>query len=158
MQLSSETVWQALSKEMFGVLGMVTAKGESRTTGVVYVVANRKLYIGSRTDAWKVRHVQQNPHVSMTVTIHKQIPFMPWIKIPPATITFAGDAAVYKPAEVDAQIVKALFRGLAEEKDALAHTSIIEVTPKGDFLTYGVGVSLLTMRDTKKARGRAPVS
>ncbi|GAB4264569.1 MAG: hypothetical protein Kow0080_03760 [Candidatus Promineifilaceae bacterium] len=158
MQLSSETVWQALSKELFGVLGMVTAKGESRTTGVVYVVANKKLYVGSRTDAWKVRHVQLNPHVSMTITIHKQIPFMPWIKIPPATITFAGEAAVYKPAKVDAQVVKALFKGLAEEKDALAHTSIIEITPKGDFLTYGVGVSLLTMRNTQKARGRVPVA
>ncbi|HSG16436.1 MAG TPA: hypothetical protein VLE70_08950 [Anaerolineae bacterium] len=31
------------------------------------------------------------------------------------------------------------------------------VTPKKEFVTYGVGVSLMQMRDTKMARGRVPV-
>jgi hypothetical protein len=34
---------------------------------------------------------------------------------------------------------------------------LIEVTPVNDFLTYGIGVSLLQMRDHEQARGRAPV-
>jgi hypothetical protein len=31
------------------------------------------------------------------------------------------------------------------------------VEPVGELITYGVGVALMEMRDTVKARGRAPV-
>ena len=34
---------------------------------------------------------------------------------------------------------------------------IIEIRPNGHFATYGIGVSLLDMRDPEKARGRTPV-
>ena len=39
----------------------------------------------------------------------------------------------------------------------MARYSLIEVTPEKEFLTYGIGVSLLDMRDPLKARKRAPV-
>ncbi len=32
---------------------------------------------------------------------------------------------------------------------------MLGIRPTGDFVTYGVGVSLLTMCDTEAARGRA---
>jgi hypothetical protein len=35
---------------------------------------------------------------------------------------------------------------------------LIEVVPEGEFVTYGVGVSLQKMRDPDLARGRVPVS
>ena len=35
--------------------------------------------------------------------------------------------------------------------------SIIAIEPVGDFVTYGVGVPLMTMRNPEDARGRAPV-
>ena len=34
-QLTAEQVWQAIEKELFAVLGMVTANQEARTVGVV---------------------------------------------------------------------------------------------------------------------------
>lgn len=34
----------------------------------------------------------------------------------------------------------------------------VGVRPTGDFVTCGVGVSLLGMRDTENARGRAPAA
>ena len=34
--ITSEQVWTELKKEIFAVLGMVTAKGQARTVGVVY--------------------------------------------------------------------------------------------------------------------------
>jgi hypothetical protein len=40
----------------------------------------------------------------------------------------------------------------------LAEATVIQVTPVGDFLTYGVGMPMLQMRDTVRARGRAPVT
>ena len=37
MQLTTEQVWHAIEKELFAVVGMVTANNEARTIGVVYV-------------------------------------------------------------------------------------------------------------------------
>ena len=156
-QPSSELVWQALQKELFAVLGMVTAKGEARTVGIVYTSHEHKLYIASKKETWKVRHIRQNPSVSMTVTIPKRVPFLPWIKIPSATITFSGQAAVLNPEHVDPSVLQSLLRGLATNAEMLATMCVIEVQPVGDFITYGVGIPLLTMRHPDKARGRVPV-
>jgi len=156
-QLSSQLVWDALGKELFAVLGMVNAKGQARTVGIVYVVHDKKLYISTEKDAWKTKHTRKNPDVSLTVPIAKRIPFMPFIKIPAATITFSGVARVLDAEKVALDIRQKLLRGLAEDTDRLANMGIIEVEPVGDFITYGVGVPMMQMRDTKKARGRAPV-
>lgn len=156
--LTSTQVWQELEKQIFAVLGMTTTNHEARTVGVVYIIHNRKLYISSRQSAWKVRHIAQNPHVSLTVPIHKQIPFLPWIKIPAATITFSGTAQVRPMAEVSPEILAKLFRGMEKEVAIQESVAVIEVTPEKEFVTYGVGISLREMRDTEKSRGRAPIS
>lgn len=156
-RLTSERVWKEIEKELFAVLGMVTARNESRTAGVVYIVKNGRLYIASGSDAWKVKHIAQNPHVSITIPIHKRIPFLPWIKIPAATITFSGVAQILEPEETPTEIVQAIFRDMADNKELMAESCLIEVTPVKDFITYGIGVSLLQMRDPKLARGRVPV-
>ncbi|MCI0394060.1 MAG: pyridoxamine 5'-phosphate oxidase family protein [Chloroflexi bacterium] len=158
IQLTTEQVWQAIEKELFAVIGMVTARNEARTVGVVYVVRNHKLYIGTDTDSWKARHVAGNPHVSITIPIAKRIPFMPWIKIPAATITFSGIARVLEPDETPPELLQALFRGLANDSSLMANSCLIEVTPEKEFVTYGVGMPLLQMRYPEKARGRAAVA
>jgi len=157
-QLTTEEVWQAIEKEVFAVLGMVTAKDEARTVGIVYVVQDRKLYIGTDQDAWKTRHIAANPHVSLTIPIAKRIPLMPWVKIPAATITFCGTARVLAANETPPEILQAVFRGMAASEELMAKSCLIEVTPEKDFITYGVGVSLMQMRDPQLARGRAPVA
>ncbi len=98
IQLTADQVWEAVEKELFAVLGMVTANNEARTVGIVYVVRDRKLIITTGQDTWKARHIAANPHVSITIPIAKRIPIMPWIKIPAATITFSGVARV-SPAQ-----------------------------------------------------------
>jgi hypothetical protein len=35
--------------------------------------------------------------------------------------------------------------------------AVIEIVPQGTFVTYGVDVPLMKMRDTMAARGRVPV-
>ena len=156
-QLSSEQVWQAIEKELFAVIGMVTASQESRTAGVVYTVRDLKLYFSTHTSAWKTRHITANPHVSATIPIAKRIPVMPWIKIPAATITFSGTARVFQASQVSPDLLRAILGPLADDLHAIEETAVIEVTPAGDFITYGVGVSLREMRDPEIARGRAPV-
>jgi hypothetical protein len=157
IQLTSQQVWDAVEKELFAVLGMVTAAGEARTVGIVYIVRERKLYIATAADTWKARHVAANPHVSITIPIAKRIPIAPWVKIPQATITFCGTARVFPPAEAAPEIVTAIFRGATVDEELVAGSCLIEVAPEGEFVTYGVGIPLFQMRQPELARGRAPV-
>lgn len=157
LQLTSEQVWEVIEENIFGVIGMVTRAHEARTVGVNYVVSDRRLYIGTAKNAWKVRHISQNPHVSLTIPVHKRVPLMPWIKIPPAAITFHGEAEILAIEDAPPGVLQALYRHKAEDQEWTADLYLIEVTPVKDFLTYGIGVSLLQMRDPAQARGRAPV-
>jgi general stress protein 26 len=157
-QLTSELVWNELRKELFAILGMVTAKGECRTMGIVYIVHEKNLYASTKTNAWPTRHIKNNPHVSMTIPIAKRIPFMPWIKIPQATITFSGTAKVFEAKNVKNEILHALFRGLESNSKELAIMSVFEIEPKGEFVTYGIGIPLIKMSNPKMARGRASVA
>ena len=156
--VNQNQVWKEINKQLFAVLGMVTPKGEVRTVGIVYVEHDSKLYISSQKQAWKVRHITQNSHVSLTVPIHKRIPFLPWIKIPAATITFAGSARLLTYEDVSEVIRQKLFRRIEMTSEEQQQLAVIEVTPVGDFVTYGVGVSLSEMRDPQKARGRVAVN
>ena len=158
IELSTEQIWKAIEKELFAVLGVVTAKNEARTAGVVYIVRDRKLYIATGMDTWKARHVAANPHVSVTIPIAKRIPVMPWIKIPAATITFAATGRVLAVQEVSPDLLRAIFRDTADNKELMADSCLIEVTPEKDFVTYGIGIPLMQMRFPEKARGRAPVN
>ena len=153
-QLTSNQVWEEVEKNNFGVLGMVTADGESRTVGIVYVVENRKLYIGAEATAWKTKHIARNPHVSLTVPIARRVPLMPWIKVPATTITFSGTARILTMEEIGATLLQRLYR----HEDGRDEWCAIEVTPERDFITYGVGISLLQMRFPEKSRARAPVA
>lgn len=158
VNLTSEQVWQELEKQLFAVLGMVNAHNEARTIGMVYVARNRKIYMVTGKDAWKARHIKQNPHVSITVPIAKRIPFLPWVKIPAATITFAGLAALHTVDEMDGGLLNALLRGLENDPEMREKSCIIEVEPVQEFITYGIGVPLMTMRTPDKARGRVSVN
>ena len=54
-QLTTAKVWDVIKEEPFAVLGVVTARNECRTVGIIYEVDNQKLYIGTNKDAnWKV--------------------------------------------------------------------------------------------------------
>ena len=158
LQLTSEQVWQEIEKELFAVLGMVTAGQESRTVGIVYIVRNRKLYIATGKGTWKARHIRNNPNVSITIPIAKRVPVMPWMKIPAATITFSGKAKLLDVTEVSNDILRGIFRDMADDQEMMADSCIIEVSPEKNFVTYGIGVSLMQMRFPEKARGRAPIA
>ena len=108
-------------------------------------------------DTWKARHMAANPHVSVTIPIAKRVPIMPWLKIPQATITFQGTARVYPAAEASPELLRAILQHKVDDREMLASSCIVEITPVGEFVTYGVGVRLMDMREPDKARGRAPV-
>jgi len=156
-QLSAQQVWQIIDKELFAVVGMVNARNEARTAGILYAVRDHKLYFITGRDTWKVRHIAANPHVSVTIPIAKRVPIMPWMKIPQATITFQGTAHVCGAGEAMPDLLQKLLGPMADDRELIAGSCLIEIVPAGEFVTYGIGVRLIEMRDPNKARGRAPV-
>jgi hypothetical protein len=155
--VSTDSVWRALGEQSFAVLSWVTPKGEARSAGIVYLVKGRKLIIGSESTSWKARQIRANPHVSMTAVFKRRIIFLPWISIPDATIAFHGRARVIEPADIDQQILHELEQGMESDPDRNANTCFIEISPEGDFLTYGIDVSTAAMGDPEKAMGRVAV-
>ncbi|MBG6237835.1 hypothetical protein IWX78_000790 [Mycetocola sp. CAN_C7] len=155
--LTTDEVWRVLEKQNFMVIGMVSARGQARTAGVMPYTADRTLWFTTNDDEWKARHIISNPEVSATVAIPKRVPLLPWIKVPAAMITFSGVAEVVPATRMPAAARKALTRGLELTEDGSRGTLLgVGVRPVGDFITYGVGVSVIKMRDTEAARGRAP--
>lgn len=156
--ITTDLVWAAIERQRFAVLSYVTPEAEARSAGVVYVVEDRKLYTRASADSWKAQHIRLNPHVALNVTIPKRVPFLPWIRIPAATIALHGDARVIATEDADPEVIQALTRAVPDHSGLANRTCIIEVEPRGHFLTYGVGVSLLAMQDPKTARARVPVA
>ena len=76
----------------------------------------------------------------MTITVPKRIPFLPFIKIPAATITVKGDAEILAVADVDNSVVARLFRGLELDRKVVEDTRIIRLVSRGDFITYGIAM------------------
>ena len=156
-RVDSSTIWRELGKASFAVISHVSATGEPRSSGIVYGAADRKLYIVVSPDSWKARQIATGQEVAVTVPIRRGgILALLW-PIPPATISFAAIASVHAPGSIDLgstspDLVKLLPPG--NESTGC----VIELTPEGSFVTYGIGVPLMGMRDAARARARVPVS
>ena len=155
MSATTEQVWEALEESFFGVVAFANRRGHPRTAGVCYVVDGRSLYISSSKTMWKVRHIAANPHVSMTVTLPKRVPFLPFIKVPAATITFQGEAEVLEVSDIDPAVFKRLPRGGEADPAVIDDTAVIRVIPRGEFVTYGIAMPITQMRKHEDAHGRA---
>lgn len=153
--LSTEQVWETLDEAIFGVLAFANRDGHPRTAGVCYVVDARSLYISTDKDMWKVRHIAANPNVSMTVTLPKRVPFLPFIDVPAATITFRGEAQILEVGDIPASVFERLPLGKESDPSVLDRAAIIRVVPRGEFVTYGIGMPITQMRRHEEAHGRA---
>jgi hypothetical protein len=154
--LTSQQIWQALEKGSFGIISYVTPTGETRSSGVMYKARGHRLYVVVAPESWKAWHIALNDNVAMTVPVRRGGLLSLIFPIPPATISFHGTALVHAGdvPQVDG-IVEQLGNLLPAERRS--SSSILEITPEGSFVTYGIGVSLNAMRDPKLARARVPV-
>ena len=155
MSPTTEQVWDALDQSFFGVLAFVNRNGHPRTAGVCYTVHRRSLYISTNKSMWKVRHIAANPNVSMTVTIPKRVPFLPFIKVPPATITFRGEAQILDVDDIEPSAFGRLPMGSERDPEVIENTAIIRIIPRGEFVTYGIAMPITQMRKHEQAHGRA---
>jgi hypothetical protein len=156
-ETTGDQVWRALGKASFAVLSHVTPTGEPRSSGVVYTMLDRRMFVVVATDSWKARHIAANGRVAVTVPVRRGGIMSLLFPIPPATISFHGSAVVHAASSPEGQrACAALARLLPAERRATSR--IIEIRPEDRFVTYGVGVSLMRMRQPALARARMPVA
>jgi Pyridoxamine 5'-phosphate oxidase len=153
---ASAQVWRALARASFAVLSYVTPGGEPRSSGVVYATAGKRLFVVVAADSWKARHIAASGRVAVTVPVRRGGLLSLLLPIPPATVSLHATAIVHPagplaPGAVPAQLASLLP---AERRN---ESCVIEIVPEGWFVTYGIGVSLMKMRDTSAARARLPV-
>lgn len=148
-------VWRSLEKASFAVLSYVTPAGRPRSSGVVYAVANHRLYVVTAPTSWKARHIQDGAQVAVTVPVRRGGALTLVAAIPPATISFhAIVRRAISPSEA----------GIPERLQALLPPArrneavVLVLQPADDFVTYGLGVSLKQMRDPVASGSRVPVA
>jgi hypothetical protein len=155
-RLTTEQVWHQVAKGSFAVISYVTPAGEPRSAGV-YKTIGRRLYVAVAPDSWKARHLAASGRVAVTVPVRRGGLLSLVLPIPPATVSFHATAVLH-PA--DSPRVRPLLTELASllPQERQASACIIEVIPTGFFVTYGVGVSLMQLRDPAAAAARVPVT
>jgi hypothetical protein len=155
--LTSAQVWRELGRASFAVISYTTPAGEPRSSGVLYASDGRRLYMVVASDSWKARHIMADARVAVTVPVRRGGLLALLAPIPPATISFAGTATVRPAVAADLGSLPGPLASLlpAERR---ASSTIIEIEPRGRFVTYGVGVSLPRMRHPAAARARVPVA
>lgn len=153
---SPDQVWRALSKSSFAVVSYVTPNGEPRSSGVVYAMVGRRMFVVVAADSWKARHIAASGRVAVTVPVRRGGIMSLLFPIPPATVSFHGSATVHAPGSPEGRAaLKELAHLLPAERRATSR--IVEIRPEGRFVIYGLGVSLMQMRDPALARARVPV-
>lgn len=149
--VTTAQVWRRLGKASFAVVSHVTPAGEPRSSGVLYTVEDGRLYVVVAPDSWKARHLAVNGSVAVTVPVRRGGLLALVAPIPPATISFHGRAVICPSGSLPAGLARLVP---AERR---ASSRVVEITPEGEFVLYGIGVSLMAMRDPALARARVPV-
>ena len=153
---ATERVWRALARASFAVISYATPTGAPRSSGVLYTTAGRRLYVVVATDSWKAKHINASGQVAVTVPVRRGGIMSLLLPIPPATISFHGSATVHRTASLDKLGLPERFTSLLPAQRR-AVCSVIEIRPAGRFITYGIGISLVRMRDPALARAHVPV-
>jgi hypothetical protein len=154
--VTSEQVWRELAKASFAVVGYVTPTGQPRSSGVLYATVARRMYVAVAEDSWKARHIAPSGRVAVTVPVRRGGIMSLLLPIPPATISFHASATVHPAASLDGSPLSRKLAALVPA-DRRSSCRIIEIEPVGEFLTYGIGVSLMQMRSPAVARARVSV-
>lgn len=154
--LTTEQVWQALGKASFAVLSYATPGGDPRSSGVVYRALGGRLYVVVAPDGWKAKHVAASGRVAVTVPVRRGGVLSLVVPIPPATISFHASAEVSTADSPEGRVILQKLASLLPNERRLSGT-VIEIVPEGRFVTYGIGVPLMKMRDPMAARARVPV-
>ncbi|GAA4607427.1 hypothetical protein BJY16_006329 [Actinoplanes octamycinicus] len=150
---SAQQIWKTLARRSFAVLSHVTPAGEPRSSGVVYTVSGDRMFVVVAKDSWKARHIAAHQLVSVTVPVRRGGLLSLVAPIPPATVSFPAVALVHS-GEILAELPRLAAVVPPERR---ASCTVLELRPTGHYVTYGIDVPLLRMRDPARARARVAV-
>jgi hypothetical protein len=153
---TSERVWRELARGSFAVVSHVTPAGAPRSSGVVYAMVDRRMYVVVADESWKARHIPATGRVAVTVPVRRGGIMSLLFPIPPATISFRASAVVHPAGSIEGSPAYGRLARLLPT-DRRASGRVLEIVPEGRFLTYGLGVSLMQMRSPALAQARVPV-
>ena len=155
--LTTEHVWNEIGKASFAILSYVTPAGKPRSSGVMCAAVGHRLYVVTAADSWKTRQISTGDEVAVTVPIRRGGLLSLVAPIPPATVSFHATATVHPADSVSIEKVpKKLASQLPTERRSAG--CLLELAPEGNFLTYGLGVSLRDMAKPAAALAHVPVS
>jgi hypothetical protein len=155
-RLTAEQVWNALEKASFAVISYVTPAGKPRASGVMCAAVGRRLYLVTAPDSWKARQISDGDEVAVTVPIRRGGVLSLVAPIPPATVSFHARATVHPAGSVSIESVSRKLASLLPQERRTG--CLLELVPDGNFLTYGLGVSLQDMTKPAAALAHVPVS
>jgi hypothetical protein len=115
------------------------------------------MYVVVAADRWKARNIAADSRVAVTVPVRRGGILSLVAPIPPAAISFHATAIVHPAGSPGQPALPGKLTSLLPPPDR-SSSSVIEIRPAGDFVTYGIGVPLLRMRIPDLTRGRAPVN
>ena len=154
-RLASDQVWQALDEASYAVVAFVGADGQPRSSGVVYAVVDRRIYVVTAADSMKARQLQDGQTLAVTVPVRRGGVLSLLFPIPPASVSFRARVTVHAPGSVDIEsLSRRLARMLPEQRK---EGVVLELEPVGTFLAYGIGVSLREMVDPARSLAHVPV-
>ena len=153
---TTEQVWREVSKAWSLTLGFTTREGKPRSACMIYATSGRRLFVEVHPGSLKAREIHDGDEVAVTVPVRRGGLLALVMPIPPAAISFHARVIAHPLGTVDLGTISKLFAGLPE--DVRKGSIVFELVPEGQFLTFGVGISLMEMRDLNKALGRAPVA
>ena len=152
-----DDVWRAIDHASFAVLAHTNARGEPRSSGVVYAIVDRHLYVAVAPDSWKARQIEDGEAVSVTIPVRRGGILSLLFPIPPATVSFRARAVVHPAGSMAAADLPTALEALVPE-ERKSRAVLLELVPEGRFVTYGLGVSLSAMRDPVASRALVPVA
>jgi hypothetical protein len=154
--LTTERVWNEIEKASFAIISYVTPAGKPRSSGVMCAAVGHRLYVVTAADSWKARQISTGDEVAVTVPIRRGGLLSLATPIPPATVSFHATATVHPAGSVSiATVPKKLASRLPKERRSAG--CLLELAPEGNFLTYGLGVSLQDMAKPEAALAHLPV-
>jgi len=123
---------------------------------VVYAAEGHHMYIVTAADSWKARQIHNGDQVALTIPIRRGGVLSLVAPIPPATVSLRAKVIVHPAGSVGAgQVPKKLVSLLPKERRGTG--CLLELVPEGNFLTYGLGTSLLEMAKPEVALAHVPV-
>jgi hypothetical protein len=153
LELAPSAVVEAIRKQSFATLATTSSEAWPHAAGVLYALSDGRLFVSTMRSSRKARNILENPRVAVTIPV-RRAPVGP-----PSSIIFQTNARVLDLD--DPGLRKAAASG--DLKAVTGHGELelpggcfIEITLPRKVVTYGLGMSLLSLiRDPMSAAGVA---